>query len=70
MTQTFTQGEQNFVNDPKDISSDTLPETLSLFSAPLTISQTPTTTFPLNFPINLDDRYREHLTNNIPRRLD
>ena len=31
MTQAFSQGEQNIVNDPKDVSSDTtlsLPETL------------------------------------------
>ena len=56
------------IHDPIDISSDTslsLPETLSLPSTPSTISQTPTTTFPLNFPANLDDRYRELLTHNI-----
>ena len=47
-----------------------LPETLSLPSTHSTKSQTPTTTFPLNFPTNLDDRSREHLTNNIPLRLD
>ena len=73
MTQAFTQGESNLVNDPIDISSDTslsLPETLSLPSTPSTLSQTPNTTFKLNFPSNLDDRYREHLTNNIPLRLD
>ena len=73
MTQAFTQGEPNLVNDPIEISSDTslsLPETLSLPSTPSIISQTPTTTFPLNFPTNLDDRYTEHLINNIRLRLD
>ena len=73
MTQAFTQGEPNLVNDPIDISSDTslsLQETLSLPPTPSTISQTPTATFPLTFPTNLDDRYRELLTNNRPLRLD
>ena len=71
MTQAFTQGEPNLVNDPIDISSDTslsLPETLSLPSTPSTISQT--SNYPLNFPTNLEDRYRDFLTNNIPQRLD
>ena len=69
MTQVFTKGEPNLVNDPTDISTDTslsVPETLSLPSTPSAISQTPTTTFPLNLPTNLDDRYREHSTKNIP----
>ena len=69
MTQAFTQGEPSMVNDPIDISWDTslsLPETLSLPSTSSTLSQIPPTTFPLNFSTNLDDRYREHLTNNIP----
>ena len=73
MTRAFTQGEPNLVNDPIDISSDTsltLQETLSLPSTPSTISQTRTVTFPLTFPPNLDDRYRELLTNNKPLRLD
>ena len=73
MTQAFTQGELNMVKNPMNFSSDTflsLPETLSLPSTPSTISQTPTTTFPLNFPSNSDDRYRELLTNNIHLRLD
>ena len=72
-TQAFTQGEPSLVNDLIVISSDTslfLPEILSLPSTPSTISQTPTTTFPLNLPTKLDDRYREHLTSNIPLRLD
>ena len=72
MTQAFTQGEPNLVNDPIDVSSDTtlsLPETLSLPSTrSLTqISQTP---FPPNFPTNHDARYRENSTNNIHLRLD
>ena len=73
MTQAFTQGEPNSVNDPRDLSSETslsLPETLSLPSTPSTISQTPSTTFPLKFPTILDDRYRELLAANIPLRLD
>ena len=73
MTQAFTQGEPNLVNDPIEISSDTslsLPETLSLPSTPSTINQTPTTTFPLNFPTNFNDRYKEDLTNKIPLQLD
>ena len=73
MTQAFTQGEPNLVKNPIDISSDTslsLPETLSLPSTPSTINQTPTTTFPLNFLTNADDRYRELLTNNIHLRSD
>ena len=73
MTQAFTQGEPNWVIDPIDISLDTslsLPETLSLPSTPSTISQTATTTFPLSFPTNLDDRYKELLTNKIPLLLD
>ena len=69
MTQAFTQGEPNLVNDPIEFSSETslsLPVTLSLPS----ISQTPTTSFPPNFPTSLDDRYKKHLTNNILLRLD
>ena len=72
MTQPFTQGEPNLVNEPIDISSDTslsLPEILSLPSTPST-SQTPTLLYPLNLPAILDDRYREVLNNNIPLRLD
>ena len=72
MTQAFTQGEPNLVKDPIETSSDTslsLPETLSLPSTP-SISQTQTTPFPPNFPTNLDNRYKEHLTNNLPLRLD
>ena len=72
MTQAFTQGEPNLVNDPIDTSSDTplsLSENLSLSSTP-SIRQTSTTLFPPNFRTNLDERYKEHLTNNIPLRLD
>ena len=72
MTQAFTQGEPNLINDPIGISSDTsllLPDTLSLASTPSTISQIPTTTFPLNFPTNLDDRYREIFSSNIPFQI-
>ena len=58
MTQNFPQGEPNLVNDPIEVSSDTtssLPGTLSLPSTS-SLYQTPTTSFPPNFPINLDDR--------------
>ena len=73
-TQSFTQGEPNLINDPIDISTDTttsssLPETLSLPSTP-SISQISPTPFPLNFPNNLDARYREQSSTNIPLRLD
>ena len=72
MTQAFTKGETNLVNDPIDVSTDTtlsLPETLSLPSTPslIQISQTP---FPPNFPTNLDARKRENSTINIHLRLD
>ena len=69
----YTQGEPNLVNDPKDVSTDTtlssLPETLSLPSTP-SLSQISPTLFPLNFPNNLDARYREQSSTNIPLRLD
>ena len=70
-THSFTQGEPNIVNEQIDISSDTtlssLPETLSLPSTP-SISQVSPTLFPLNFPNNLDARYREQSSTNIPLR--
>ena len=71
-TQPYSQGEPNLVNEPIDISSDTtlssLPETLSLLSTP-SISQISSSFSPLNFPNNLDARYREQSTN-IHLRLD
>ena len=71
-TQSYPQGEPNLVNDPKDTSPDTtlssLRETLSLPSTP-SISQISPSFSPLNFPNNLDARYREQSTN-IPLRLD
>ena len=72
MTQAFTQGEPNLVNEAVEISSQislSLPKTLSLPSSP-SISQISTTSFPPNFSTNLDDRYTEHLTNNTSLRLD
>ena len=61
------------MNDPIDISTDTtlssLPETLSLPSTP-SLSQISPTLFPLNFPNNLNARYREQSSINIPLRLD
>ena len=73
-THSFTQGELNLVNNPIDISTDTttsssLPETLSLPSTP-SISQISPPPFNLNFPNNLDARYREQSSINIPLRLD
>ena len=69
----YTQGKQNLVNEPIDISSDTtlssLPETLSLPSTTF-LSQISPTLFPLNFPNNLHARYREQSSSNIPLRLD
>ena len=72
MTQAFTQGEPNLVNDPLGFSSDTnlsLPETLSLPSTP-SLTQISQTRFPPNFPTNLDARYKESSTNNLHLRLD
>ena len=61
------------MNDPIDIFADTtlssLPETLSLPSTP-SLSQISPTLVPLNFPNNLDARYREQSSTNIPLRLD
>ena len=72
-THSYTQGEPNLVKDPIDISTDTtlssLPETLSLLSTP-SLSQISPTLFRLNFPNNLDARYREQSSTNIPLRLD
>ena len=72
MLQAFTQSEPNIVNDPTDVSSDTtfsLPENLLLPSTP-SITQISQTSFPPNFPTNLDARYRENSTNNIHPGLD
>ena len=72
-THSYTQEEPNIVNEPIDISTDTtpssLPETLSLPSTP-SLSQISTTLFPLNFPNNLDAKYREQSSSNTPLRLD
>ena len=72
-THSYTQGEPNILNEPIDISSGTtissLPETLSLPSTP-SKSQVSPTLFPLNFPNNLDARYREQSLSNIPLQLD
>ena len=72
-THSYTQGKPNIVNEPIYISSDTtlssLPETLSLPST-LSINQVSPTLFALNFPNNLDARYREQSSSTIPLRLD
>ena len=54
-------------NNP--LPSISTPELLSLPSTP-SISQISPTPFPLNFPNNLDARYREQSSTNIPLRLD
>ena len=73
VTHTYTQVEPNLLNDPIDVPSDTtlstLPETLSLPSAPY-LSQILPTLFPLNFHTHLDSRYQEQSSNNTPLRLD
>ena len=70
-THSYTQGEPNIVNEPIDISTATtpssLPETLSLPSTP-SLSQISPTLFPLIFPNNLEARYREQSSSNIPLR--
>ena len=68
MTQAFTQGEPNLVNDPIDTTLS-LPETHSLPSTP-SITQIQQTPFPTNFHTNLGARYRENLSNTIHLRLD
>ena len=71
MTQASPQGVPNLVNDTVDVSSDRslpLPETLSLPSTH-SISQTSKPPFITSFPTNLDERYGEHSTNNIPLRF-
>ena len=60
------------MNDPIEVSSDTSlspPEILSLPSTP-SLTQIYQTTFPPNFPTNLDDRYKEISTNKIQLQLD
>ena len=73
VTNKYAHGETNLVNNPINISFDTtlstLPETLSLPSTPC-LSQISPSTFPLNFPTNLDSRYQEKSSQNIPLRLD
>ena len=73
VTHTYTQGEPNIVNDPIDVSSDTtlstLPETFSLPSTP-SLSQISPSIFPVIFPTNLDSRYQQQPSHNIPLRLD
>ena len=72
-THSYTQDEPNIVSEPINISSDTalssLPEKLSLPSKP-SKNQISPTNFPLNFPNNLDARYREQSSSNIPLRFD
>ena len=61
------------LNEPIDIASDTSlssPEPLSLRSTSSATGQTPSTTFPTNFPNFLDGRYRELQGTSIPLRLD
>ena len=73
MTNQYPHGEPKLVNNPVDASFDTtlstLPETLSLLSTP-SLSQLSPSTFPLNFPTNLDSRYQEQSSQNISLRSD
>ena len=73
LTNKYPHGEPNLVNNLTDVSFDTtlstLPETLSFPSTP-SLSQISPSTFPLNFPTNLDSRYQEQSSQNIPLRLD
>ena len=73
MTNKYPHGEPNLASNPVDVSFDTtlstLPETLSLPSTP-SLSQISPSTFPLNFHTNLDSRYEEQSSQNIPLRLD
>ena len=73
MTNKYPHGEPNLVNNPVDVSFDTtlstLPETLYLPSTP-SLGQISPSAFPLSFPTNLDSRYQEQSSQNIPLRLD
>ena len=73
LTHKYPHSEPNLVNNRVDVSFDTtlstLPETLSLPSTP-SLSKISPSTFPLNFPTNLDSRYQEQSSHNIPLRLD
>ena len=73
VTNKYPHGEPNLANNPVDIFFDTtlstLPETLFLPSTP-SLSQISPSTFPLSFPTNLDSRYQEQSSQNIPIRLD
>ena len=73
VTQKYTQGGPELVNNPFDVSFDTtlstLPETLSLPSTP-SLSQISPSIFPQNFPTNFDSRYQEKSSHTITLRLD
>ena len=72
VTHKYPHGEPNLVSNLVDVSFDTtlstLPKTFSLPSTP-SLSQIPSN-FPLNFPTNLDLRYQEQSSHNIPLGLD
>ena len=72
MTNKYSHGEPNLLNNPVDASFDTtlspLPETLSVTSTP-SLSQISPTIFPLIFPTKLGSRYHEQSSQNIPLRL-
>ena len=73
MTNKYPPGKPKLINNPVDVSFQTtlstVPEILSFPSTP-SLSQIPPSKFPLNFPINLDSRYQEESSRNIPLRLD
>ena len=73
MTNKYPHSELKLVKNPVDVSFDTtlstLPEALSLPSTP-SLSQISPSTFPRDFPTNLDLRYQEQSSQNIPIQLD
>ena len=67
MINKYPHGEPNLGNNPVGVSFDT---TLSTLPETPSLSQISPSTFPLNFPTNLDSRYQEQSSQNIPLRLD
>ena len=71
MTQAFTQGEPNLVNESHQKHSCHYQNSSHSLQALQKVRyQISTTSFHPNFSTNLDDRYKEHLSNNTPVRLD
>ena len=69
MTNKYPHGEPNLVDNPVDV--DLTFHSIHYYLPYLkTLSQISPSTFPLNFPTNLDSRYQEQPSQNIPLRLD